>query len=199
MKTQSKTTKCLHCGDVFTPDYRNRARQKYCFKPECQRQSKRISQQRWLEKPENRDYFRDAKNVERVRQWRQDHPGYWKRAGKKTPPALQDPCPAHPPAPEPVKVSLPETPLQDLWSSQHPLLVGLISQITASALPEDIDQTIRLLIAKGRDILDEPSRMLTRLRAIAINDRGAIEEIDKVGDCGGERKLGDQSPRPPGI
>jgi len=162
MKTPPKTTKCLHCGKIFTPDCRNRARQKYCFQPECQRQSKRGSQQRWLEKPENRDYFRDAKNVERVRQWRQAHPGYWKRSGKKTPFALQEACPAQSPAPEPVKAALPEPPLQDLCFSQHPLLVGLISQITASALPEDIDQTIRLLIAKGRDILDEPSRRLTK-------------------------------------
>jgi len=162
MKPHSQPSKCLHCNDLFTPDYRNRERQKYCDKPDCRRASKRATQQRWLQKPENQNYFRDEQNVQRVRERRAAHPGYWKRSAKKAAPALQAPCPAKPLAPEAVKISLPERPLQDLWISQHPLVVGLVAQITASTLPEDIDQTIRCLISKGRDILEQPSRTLTK-------------------------------------
>ena len=92
-EAQVQTLKCLHCRELFAPDYRNRERQKYCSKPECQRASKRASQQRWFQKPENRDYFRDQENIERVRKWRPAHPGYWKRSGQKKAAPLQDPCP----------------------------------------------------------------------------------------------------------
>jgi hypothetical protein len=32
-----------------------------------------------LQKEENKDYFRGPDHCARVRQWRQAHPGYWKR------------------------------------------------------------------------------------------------------------------------
>ena len=35
-------------------------------------------QRAWLAKPENRNYFRDTGNAERVRNWQKVHPGYWK-------------------------------------------------------------------------------------------------------------------------
>jgi hypothetical protein len=49
-----------------------------------------------LSKPENSDYFRDAQNVERVQDWRKEHPGYWKRHPRKTAGTLQDACSAQP-------------------------------------------------------------------------------------------------------
>ncbi len=70
---------CLHCKELFLPDRRNWWHQKFCLKPECQRASKARSQSQWLSKPENRDVFRGSANVERVRQWRERNPGYWKR------------------------------------------------------------------------------------------------------------------------
>ena len=70
MKPEARRCKCLHCKKLFVPDYRNRGRQKYCSAPECQQASKRARQQRWLSKPENRDHFRGAENVQRVQEWR---------------------------------------------------------------------------------------------------------------------------------
>jgi len=67
--------KCLHCGVFFRPDPRNVTRQKYCSTPGCRKASKAASQRRWLDKPENRDYFRGPENVRRVREWRAAHPG----------------------------------------------------------------------------------------------------------------------------
>lgn len=161
MKPDARRNKCLHCQLLFVPDYRNRGRQKYCATPACQQVSKRARQARWLGKPENRDHFRGAENVQRVQAWRQAHPGYWRRARRKAARALQDACPAQPAAlkelvPEVVPALLPLT-LQDVCAEQVPLMVGLIAKFTDCTLQDDIVLFVRCLIAKGQDILDQPS------------------------------------------
>lgn len=148
------------------PDYRNRGRQKYCSAAECQSVSKRRSQERWLTRPENRDYFRGAENVRRVQQWRAEHPGYWKRPPHRSRRALQESCSEQVPAQQELlpaespQVSRPA--LQELCEVKTPLLVGLIAQFTDAALQEDIVAYTRRLIARGQDILDQPSRRLTK-------------------------------------
>jgi hypothetical protein len=52
--------------------------------------------------------------------------------------------------------------LQELGEVKTPLLVGLIAQFTDAALQEDIVAYTRRLIARGQDILDQPSRRLTK-------------------------------------
>jgi hypothetical protein len=52
--------------------------------------------------------------------------------------------------------------LQELCEVKTPLLVGLIAQFTDAALQEDIVAYTRRLIARGQDILDQPSRRLTK-------------------------------------
>jgi hypothetical protein len=52
--------------------------------------------------------------------------------------------------------------LQELCAVQTPLLVGLIAQFTDAALQEDIVVYARSLIARGQDILDQPSGRLTK-------------------------------------
>jgi hypothetical protein len=114
-----------------------------------------------LSKPENRNYFRDADNVQRVRDWRKAHPGYWKRYPRKPRRRLQDACPTQPLAakgltPAPLPDSCRRT-LQDVCRVQVPLLVGLISKFTDCTLQDDIARYARGLVAKGQDILDQPS------------------------------------------
>lgn len=92
MGTQRRR-KCLHCAELFQPDRRNLRHQRYCSKAQCRQASKAASQRRWLAKAENRDYFRGAANVVRVRAWRAEHPGYWRR-GRKSAAALQEDSPA---------------------------------------------------------------------------------------------------------
>ena len=161
MKPDARHCKCLHCKMLFVPDYRNRGRQKYCSIPECQRVSKRARQQRWLSKPENRDHFRGAENVQRVQEWRKAHPGYWKRSPRKTAGTLQDACSVQPAVvKELTPLALPEarlSTLQDVCQVQTPLIVGLISKFTDCTLQDDIVLFVRRLIAKGQDILDQPS------------------------------------------
>lgn len=166
MKPPANRCKCPHCQKFFVPDYRNRGRQKYCSAPECQAASKRTSQTRWLGKAENQDYFRGSQNVRRVQQWRAEHPGYWKQSPRKPRPALQETCPEQVAVCEEVvpkqvpQVSRPV--LQDLCEVKTPLLVGLIAQFTDAALQEDIVTYTRRLIARGQDILDQPSRRLAK-------------------------------------
>ena len=90
---KSGQRKCLNCGDIFDPDFRNAGRQHYCSKPECRRASKAASQAAWLAKPQNSDYFSDPLHVQRVQAWRAAHPGH-SRARRKVSPALQDALPA---------------------------------------------------------------------------------------------------------
>jgi hypothetical protein len=62
MKGSAKR-KCLCCGDFFAPDHRNVRHQRYCGKSACGKESKAQSQRRWLQRPENQNYFRDRKTV----------------------------------------------------------------------------------------------------------------------------------------
>ena len=129
--TQQRCCICLHCQEEFRPDHRNIGRQKYCSKPECQKASKAVSQSRWLGKPENQDYFKGPDHVQRVREWREKHPGYWKR-----PNALQGACKSKPVENEEKTGQSQASPLQDILTGQHPVLIGLISSLTGSTLQE---------------------------------------------------------------
>ena len=161
---KSQQRECLHCKELFQPHCRNVHHQKFCSKPECRKASKADSQRRWLSKPENRDVFRGSANVERVRQWREANPGYWKRSaqGRGT---LQEVLPQAVPSQAThqqeleLKISLP--PLQDLLvhtnPTQNPVLVGLISHLIDSPLQEDIAHAAHRLILRGMNILDMKS------------------------------------------
>jgi hypothetical protein len=145
--------KCLHCSEIHLCDFRNRGRQRYCPKPECRRVSKACSQRQWVSRPENQNYFRGSENSERVRQWRREHPGYWrkKKAGRED--ALQETCPAQGSVGHEVEISAPAGALQDICFSQPALLVGLISVMTGHALQEDIAASTRWFLSRGEDIL----------------------------------------------
>ena len=150
--------KCPCCGIFFAPDCRNRRRQKYCSKPECRKAAKAASQKRWLNKPENRGYFRGPFNVQRVQEWRSAHPGYARKKGE----ALQDRLSmkaSENPDVKPTFVHVQPhfaSALQDVFTSQLTVLIGLISHLTGSALQDDIAKTARHLQKLGSDILNRP-------------------------------------------
>ena len=83
-------SKRLCCGDIFRVDAHNRGLQKYCPKKACRAAGKAARQRRWLDKPENQDYFRRSVHVDQVRAWRADHPGYWRAHRRETGNELQD-------------------------------------------------------------------------------------------------------------
>jgi hypothetical protein len=92
-KQQAHQRSCINCNELFIPDARNRYHQNYCDKAECRKVSKRTAQQRWLKSDKGAGYFSGEDNKRRVREWRDAHPGYWKRRNEsrvEVPVALQD-------------------------------------------------------------------------------------------------------------
>jgi hypothetical protein len=148
--------KCPHCQELFTPDARNATRQRYCSKPGCRQASKAESQRRWLQKEENRDYFRGAAHVLRVQRWRAAHPGYWRRI-KRRPSALQDPLIAQVTVNNTNHYHAEKDALQDLLIRQPAVMVGLIAQLTGLALQDDIARAARRMQQLGNDILYPPT------------------------------------------
>ena len=152
----NKKKKCRNCGCLFIPDHRNRNRQKYCSKPACRKASKAASQQRWLHKPENQDYFRGPENVQRVQRWRAAHPGYEPPKRVKQSGTLQDPLTT-----QPTKIinDIGKQALQDPLSLQPAVIIGLIANFTGVTLQDDIVNAIGRLRQLGQDILNHPTQI----------------------------------------
>jgi len=157
MKTEQgrkrrRRRKCRCCGHLYMPDARRARVQKYCDKPECRKASQARSWHQWFMKPGNRDYYKGKDEVDRVRQWRAKHPGYWKRGTKpeNALPKIRD-----------VQVTedqvdttiLATDALPKMIMSEPALAVGLIASLTGSALPKDIEETSRRFVTLGQDIL----------------------------------------------
>ena len=73
---KNKRRRCLHCRQLFHRHPRTRTQQKFCSASPCRAASKKASQQRWLGKPENQNYFCGAQHVNRVQVWREKNPKY---------------------------------------------------------------------------------------------------------------------------
>src|SRR6516164_4954674 len=148
MKGSAKR-KCLCCGDFFPPDHRNVRHQRYCSKPACRKESKALSQRRWLQSPENQNYFRGPENRQRVKDWRKRNPGYWRKKNSSSQVPLQEVFQAqvaHNEEPSPKEAP---NALQDLFSMEPAVVVGLISMMTGSALQGDSLSTSGVLEPKG--------------------------------------------------
>lgn len=148
-----KKNKCRNCKRLFIPDYRNRNRQKYCSKSECRKVSKTASQQRWLQKPENKDHFKGPVNVQRVQEWRKRNPGYSKGKCSKKGFALQEALNAQLIEINGENDHFAAIALQDLLQSQPAVIIGLISNIIGSVLQDDIAETLLRMQQSGQDIL----------------------------------------------
>jgi len=149
-----KRKKCRHCHILFVPDPRNRNRQQYCRKPECRKASKAASQKQWLQKPDNRDYFRGPDNVQRVQRWRKDNPGYSKQKSKIGPAPLQDPLKQQHIDKTDNNYDFTDSALQDLLNPQPSVIIGIIAQLTGYALQDDIAMAARRMQQFGNDILN---------------------------------------------
>ena len=153
-----KKKKCTYCTRLFHPDARNGSRQKFCCRtPECRKASKKDSQKRWFEKPENRDYFSGSQNVQRVREWRKNHPGYCRKKSCIDPEPLQDVLmPEHTENKADI-AKLGNSALQDIINAQPVVILGLIANITGVALQDDMAATVRRLLQLGLDFTNQPS------------------------------------------
>ena len=150
--SQHRCRNCLHCEENFQPDPRSNWCQKYCSKPECRKASKAASQRQWLSKSDNQDYFKGHENVQRVREWRKEHPEYWKKQH-----ALQDDCVIQHDENKSKLPILDSSALQDILTTQHFVLIGLIATLTGNTLQDDIAQSTKRFMELGRDILSSPN------------------------------------------
>jgi hypothetical protein len=153
MRRSIRKRKCLHCKRLFDPHPRSAGRQRYCSASACRKASKITSQRRWRQKPANRDYFKGPHHVQRVQQWRQDNPGYWRRKPSEPADALQDSLTPQPLADQLLEHDLKHDALQDSFFMQPAVFVGLIAQLTGLALQDDIALAARRWQQLGNDIL----------------------------------------------
>ena len=149
-----KRKRCKHCHKLFVPDPRNKSRQLFCRKTDCRKASKADSQQRWRQKPDNRDYFRGPENVQRVQRWREANPGYWCKKPNFSRSALQDPLTVQPIENNSNNFDFANYALQDLLIVQPSVIIGIIAQLTGSALQDDIAMAARRMQQFGDDILN---------------------------------------------
>ena len=147
-----KKHKCKNCQTLFLPDARNAKHQEYCSKIECRRASKKASQRKWLNKPENQDYFCGPQCVKRVQLWRSAHPGYWRKKPAANETTLQDLLICQPAEKTEDIDKVESTALQDLLIAHPFVLLGLIANLTGTALQDDIDFTLHRLQQLGRDV-----------------------------------------------
>jgi hypothetical protein len=75
-------------------------------------------------------------NVQRVRGWRAAHPGYWRRSGTPTKVALQEDSMTQATETNKKSANLVDPALQDLLFDQPVVLIGLIANLTGTALQE---------------------------------------------------------------
>lgn len=152
---RSRRRRCRNCRELFTPDHRNRNRQRYCSRPECRKASKAAAQNKWLGKKENQNYFRGPENVRRVQEWRKHNPGY-RRKRKFGKERLQDHLSGNCQKKQGEKLKLTENALQDLLTNHPTVIVGLLAHLSGSLLQDDIVDTTLRLQQLGRDILTQP-------------------------------------------
>ena len=157
MKKKIRRRRCKHCDDLFKPDPRHLKRQKFCTKPECKTASKKYSQQKWLKKSKNQDYFSGSEHVIRVQQWREQNPGYWKRKKAKKilslfEHALQDTLFAKTPDGKGFQLDLTQDALQDMLSVKTLVIIGVNPHLNKTALQEIIDFTDRGAVKSVPDV-----------------------------------------------
>ena len=155
----SGTRKCRHCHTFFKPDPRSKGHQTFCSLSDCQQASKKASQKKWLQKPQNQNYFRGSENVQRVRLWREKNPGYSKmpQIASSVPQPLQETLNAQDTENKEETAVLKQGPLQDLILAQPSVLIGLIAHLTGSTLQDDIVRTGQKLQELGEDFLSQPN------------------------------------------
>jgi len=141
---------CLCCKEIFIPNP-HAPQAKYCSQPACRKASKQASQAHWLHKPENRDYFCGAQQVDRVRQWRKEHPGYWRRNKSRKARPLQD-----------------SVALQDLVRSPTSMaFIGFLAGQTGDALQETVATAFWNMHSRGQAIMGVESVIETKGTAYA--------------------------------
>ena len=143
-----RTRNCTHCGTSFAVNPRLGKRHRYCSKPECVKASRRASVKRWLKRNGGPGYFLGQHAKDRVRDWRRDHPRYWRRAER-----TKIRAGGRMVVTKQLAAALRYVALQNTIDPHLALGIGIISQLTGGALQNSIAAEIRRLMLRGYAIL----------------------------------------------
>jgi hypothetical protein len=156
MGQHTRKRPCTHGKGFFDPAPRHGGRHHSGSQPLCRQASKAASHRRWLRKPDHRPSVSGPTNVARVRQWRHNPPGSWRRQTSQVsdaPDAFQDPLTPHPlEAQQGAEASAP--PLGQDACCMHPAgVVGFLAPCTGLSFQEASAVTARRLQQLGRALL----------------------------------------------
>jgi hypothetical protein len=143
-----QTRRCTNCGRRFPINPRVGKRHRYCSAPACAHASKVAARKRWLRKNGGRRYFNGNQNTERVRTWREQNPRYWQRDTR-----VKRSCRTNFKLSKSLGAALRYVALQDMIDTHLALEIGIISQISGTALQDTIAKEIRRLTLRGYAIL----------------------------------------------
>jgi hypothetical protein len=114
--------------------------------------------------------------VNRVKEWRASHPGYWKGKQAQSEDALQDILPLEDVVNKGDAEKITGHALQDVLTSQPALLIGLIATLTGYSLQDDIAEASRRFVILGQDILGvDPEN----------KSKGGFHDVDKTHSMSG--------------
>lgn len=114
--------------------------------------------------------------MNRVKEWRASHPGYWKGKKAQSKDALQDVLPLEDVVNKGDAEKIAGYALQDVLTSQPALLIGLIATLTGYSLQDDIAQASRRFVILGQDILGvEPEN----------KSKGGIHDVEQAHSMSG--------------
>ena len=179
MKKKVRQRRCKNCQKLYKPDPRHLKRQKFCRKPACKAASKKYSQQKWLDKPENQDHFSGPEHVVRVQEWRKRNPGYWKRKKRLKESslivdALQEMKSCQTLTSKGSSINLIQLPLQDLISAKTLVFIGFDTHLNKNALQEIIAAAEQETIKLTPDILKELTQKKKCRHGQTIFFKGAL-------------------------
>ena len=156
LKLPMRTLTCFISITTLTDCSGGRHRQRFCRKPECRKARNTLAHRAWLSR--NPDHYKGSTNVERVQEWRKEHPEYLrKRRVRKKRRNAQTPLQ------HTQQAANPHDSLQELLRAlpklleRNPLILGIVARISGSALPKLIAQTVQDLIKTGEEIQIEAS------------------------------------------
>jgi hypothetical protein len=154
---RTKTRSCAHCGQRFTINPRLGKRHRYCSRPECIKVRHRVGHKKWLRKNGGKSYYLGNHNTDRVRDWRRQHPHYWKKSRRIRRAGRADFV-----LTKALAAAVRFVALQDSIDTRFALEIGLISRVSGAALQDTIAKEIHRLTLRGYAILRGKSGRLPK-------------------------------------
>ncbi len=151
---QFRRRKCRYCRKLFSPHPAIGNRQICCASDACKRAKKAADNRRFARR--NPDYHRGPVAVKRVRAWRRENSGYWKRPRRRSSDASLSQAPLQAElTPERLELDMVTAQervdaLQEELVAQFTLIQGLAAHLTGCALSAELFPVLSRWHDKGK-------------------------------------------------